>query len=358
MERQGASVIHLEVGEPDFPPPPAAVEACVRALQAGETRYTDSRGLVELREAVAEDHVRRFGTRVDPGQVIVTSGTSAAMLLVFLLLVDPGDEVVIGTPHYPCYPNFVRACGGRPVFVPTRPEDDYQLDPDAVRAALTPRTRAIVVASPANPTGAIQSADTLRALAALGPPLVSDEIYDGLVYDGARVTSALELTEEAYVLDGFSKRYAMTGFRLGYAIVPPDALRPLQVLQQNLFISANRFVQHAGLAALKEGEPTVVAMREAYAHRRDLLVAGLRELGFRIPVVPSGAIYVFADARRFGADSLALANTILERAHVGVCPGIDFGEAGEGWLRFCSAASEASIGEALARLARVLPELA
>jgi aspartate/methionine/tyrosine aminotransferase len=358
MERQGARVIHLEVGEPDFPPPPAAVEACVRALQAGETRYTDSRGLVELREAVAEDHVRRFGTRVDPGQVIVTSGTSAAMLLVFLLLVDPGDEVVIGTPHYPCYPNFVRACGGRPVFVPTRPEDDYQLDPDAVRAALTPRTRAIVVASPANPTGAIQSADTLRALAALGPPLVSDEIYDGLVYDGARVTSALELTEEAYVLDGFSKRYAMTGFRLGYAIVPPDALRPLQVLQQNLFISANRFVQHAGLAALKEGEPTVVAMREAYAHRRDLLVAGLRELGFRIPVVPSGAIYVFADARRFGADSLALANTILERAQVGVCPGIDFGEAGEGWLRFCSAASEASIGEALARLARVLPELA
>ena len=358
MERAGAKVIHLEVGEPDFPPPPAAVAACIRALEAGETRYTDSRGLAELREAIAADHRRRFGTRVDPDQVIVSNGTSAAMLLVFQLLVDPGDEVVIGTPHYPCYPNFVRACGGRPVFVTTRPEDGYRLDPEAVRAALTPRTRAIMVASPANPTGAIQSADTLRELAEIGPPLISDEIYDGLVYDGAKVTSALELSDAAYVLDGCSKRYAMTGFRLGWAIAPPAAVRPLHVLQQNLFISANRFVQHAGLAALKEGEPTVVAMREAYARRRDLLVAGLRDLGFRIPVVPLGAFYVFADARAFGSDSLALANEILERAQVGICPGVDFGEAGEGWLRFCCAASESSIEEALARLARVLPELA
>ena len=358
MERAGAKVIHLEVGEPDFPPPPAAVAACIRALEAGETRYTDSRGLAELREAIAADHRRRFGTRVDLDQVIVSNGTSAAMLLVFQLLVDPGDEVVIGTPHYPCYPNFVRACGGRPVFVTTRPEDGYRLDPEAVRAALTPRTRAIMVASPANPTGAIQSADTLRELAEIGPPLISDEIYDGLVYDGAKVTSALELSDAAYVLDGCSKRYAMTGFRLGWAIAPPAAVRPLHVLQQNLFISANRFVQHAGLAALKEGESTVVAMREAYARRRDLLVAGLRDLGFRIPVVPSGAFYVFADARAFGSDSLALANEILERAQVGICPGVDFGEAGEGWLRFCCAASESSIEEALARLARVLPELA
>ncbi|MGI9591674.1 MAG: pyridoxal phosphate-dependent aminotransferase [Myxococcota bacterium] len=357
MERDGAHVIHLEVGEPDFPPPPAAIAACVRALERGETLYTDSRGRAELREAIAADHARRFGTRVDPAQVIVSSGTSAAMLLVFLLLIDPGDEVAIGTPHYPCYPNFVRACGGRPVFVTTRAEEGYRLDPDAVRAAVTPRTRAIVVASPANPTGAIQSAETLSALAEIGPPLISDEIYDGLVYDGARVTSALELTDEAFVLDGCSKRYAMTGFRLGWAIVPQPALRPLQVLQQNLFISANRFVQHAALAALKEGEPTVVAMRDAYARRRDLLVGGLRELGFGIPVVPSGAIYVFADARAFGSDSLALANEILERAQAGICPGIDFGEVGEGWLRFCCAASEASLEQALARLARVLPEL-
>jgi aspartate/methionine/tyrosine aminotransferase len=195
------------------------------------------------------------------------------------------------------------------------------------------------------------------ALADLGIPIVSDEIYDGLVYDDANVTSALEVTDEAFVLDGFSKRYAMTGFRLGYLIAPRPALRPLQVLQQNLFISANRFVQHAGVAALREGAETVAAMREAYSRRRTLLVDGLRKLGFGVPVLPQGAFYVFADARAFGNDSLSLAFEILERARVGTCPGIDFGAAGEGWLRFCSAASEASIAEALERLGEVLPEL-
>jgi len=358
MEREGVEIVHLEVGEPDFPPPPAAVDACVAALHDGETRYTDSRGLTELRDAIASDHARRFGTSVDPDRVLVTSGTSVAMLLVFMLLVEPGDEVVIATPHYPCYPNFVRICGGTPVLVPTSPAEGYRLDPDAVRAALSPRTRAIVVASPANPTGAIQSAETLRALAELGVPLVSDEIYDGLVYDGAKVTSALEVNDDAYVLDGFSKRYAMTGFRLGYVIAPREAARPLQVLQQNLFISANRFVQHAGIAALRQGEATLLAMRSAYDARRRLLVDGLRELGFTIPLMPEGAFYVFADARRFGADSRKLAFDLLERAGVGTCPGVDFGAAGEGWLRFCSAASESDLRRALERLAQVLPEFA
>jgi (5-formylfuran-3-yl)methyl phosphate transaminase len=276
---------------------------------------------------------------------------------VFQLLVEPGSEVVIGTPHYPCYPNFVRACGGVPVFVPTDPACGYALDPDAVRAALSPRTRAIVVGSPANPTGAVQSADTLRALAALGLPLISDEIYDGLVYGDTRVTSALEVSDDAYVLDGFSKRYAMTGFRLGWLVAPRAAMRPLQTLQQNLFISANRFVQHAGIAALREGGETVVAMRRAYVRRRDLLLRGLRELGFGVPRVPEGAFYVFADARAFDADSRRLAFALLERAQVGAAPGVDFGAAGEGWLRFCYAASEATIEEAIARLRVALPEL-
>jgi aspartate/methionine/tyrosine aminotransferase len=289
--------------------------------------------------------------------VLVANGTSSAMLLVFLMLVDSGDEVILGTPHYPCYPNFVRVAGGRPVLVPTRAEDGYRLDVTEVRRAITPRTRAIVVSSPANPTGAVQSFETLSGLAELGLPLISDQIYDGLVYDGAKVTSALQVADDAYVLDGFSKRYAMTGFRLGHAIVPRGALRTLQVLQQNLFISANRFVQHAGLAALREGAPTLAAMRDAYERRRNLLVAGLRELGFRVPVVPQGAFYVFADARAFGSDSLALAFELLERARVGATPGIDFGAAGEGWLRFCYAASEASLAEAIERLGRVLPTL-
>jgi len=354
LEREGADVLHLEIGEPDFPAPPAVHEACTRALRAGETHYTDSRGLSELRAAIARDKGARAGVEIDPGRVIVTSGTSPAMLLVFSLLVDLGDEVVIGTPHYPCYPNFVRFCGGRPVFVPTSAEQGYRLDPEAVRAALSPRTRAIVTSSPANPTGAIQSAEVIHALAALGPPLVSDEIYDGLVYDGARVTSALAASEEAFVLDGFSKRYAMTGFRLGYAVVPEPALRPLQILQQNLFISANHFVQRAGLAALEHGEATVREMRRAYARRRGLLADGLRKIGFGVPADPAGAFYVFADARAFAADSRQLAFDLLETAHVAVTPGIDFGPAGEGWLRFSCAASDATLVEAIARLGRRL----
>ncbi len=354
LEREGARVIHLEIGEPDFPPPPAALSACRSALEAGETRYTDSRGLPELREAIARDCARRFSVPVDPGRVLVTSGTSPAMLLVFSLLVDPGDEVILGTPHYPCTPNFVRYCGGEPVLVPTDPAQGWALDVDAVRRAVTRRTRAIVVGSPANPTGAVQSAETLRGLAELGPPLVSDEIYSGLVYDGARATSALQVSEEAFVLDGFSKRYAMTGFRLGWAVVPARALRPLQVMQQSLFISGSGFVQRAGLAALREGEATLEAMRAACERRRSLLVEGLRKLGFGIPTLPAGAFYVFADARAFGADSLRLARDLLEGAHVGTAPGIDFGAAGEGFLRFCYAASEADLALALERLGRAL----
>jgi aspartate/methionine/tyrosine aminotransferase len=356
MEAAGTKVIHLEIGEPDFPAPPEAVEACRAALAGGKTRYTDSRGLPELRAAIAADKTRRTGAAVDPAQVLVTSGTSPALLLVFSLLLEPGDEVIVPAPHYACYPNFVRFCGGVPVAVPCDPAAGWAIDPDAVRRALGPRTRAIVLGSPANPTGAVQPREVMAALARLGVPIVSDEVYDGLVYDGAHATSALEVADGAdvYVLDGFSKRYAMTGFRLGYAIVPKAALRPLQILSQNLFISAAEFVQRAGLAALAHGAPTVEAMRSAYARRRDLLVAGLRELGLGVPKAPKGAFYVLADARRFDTDSLRLAGRILEEAHVAVTPGIDFGDAGEGFLRFCYANSDDAIREALARMAGTL----
>jgi aspartate/methionine/tyrosine aminotransferase len=356
MERDGAKVIHLEIGEPDFPAPAAAVEAARKALAAGATRYTDSRGLPELRAAIAADKARRTGVAVDLEQVIVTSGTSPALLLVFSLLLEPGDEVLVPAPHYPCYPNFVRLCGGTPVSVPCDAGASWSIDPDAVRRAVGPRTRALVIGSPANPTGAVQSRETLAALAALGVPLVSDEVYDGLVYDGAHATSALEVAgpDGAFVLDGFSKRYAMTGFRLGYVIAPRAAVRTLQILAQNLFISAAEFVQHAGLAALAQGAPTVEAMRAAYARRRDLLVGGLRALGFGVAAAPRGAFYVLADARRFDENSRRLAARLLEEAQVAVTPGIDFGAAGEGFLRFCYAASEDALREALARIGRVL----
>ncbi|MDH3687425.1 MAG: pyridoxal phosphate-dependent aminotransferase, partial [Myxococcales bacterium] len=334
--------------------PAPAIEACRAALAAGETDYTDSRGLHELRAAISADKEARTGVAVDPERVLVTSGTSPAMLLVFSWLIDPGDEVVIASPHYPCYPNFVRFCGGEPVLVECDPEAGYRLDPDRVRAALTPRTRAVVCASPANPTGAVQDLETLAGLADLGVPLVSDEIYDGLVYDGARAPSALEVPGESFVLDGFSKRYAMTGFRLGYVIAPEEAARSLQVLQQNFFISASEFVQRAGLAALESGAESVRAMRDACAVRRELLVSGLRELGLGVPVAPAGAFYVLADARRWDSDSRRLAFRLLEEAHLAITPGIDFGTAAEGWLRFCYAVPEATLREALDRLGPAL----
>ena len=357
LERQGARIAHLEVGEPGFAAPEAAVRETIRALEAGETGYTDSRGLWPLREAIAAEIHGRLGTEVDPGRILVTQGTSSAMTLVFGALVGPGDEVVIPTPHYPCYPNFVRFCGGEPVFVPTSAADGWHLDPDRVRAAITPRTRAIVVGSPANPTGAVQPRAVLEALAELGPPLVADEIYAGLVYGGTPATSALELGRDVFVLDGVSKRYAMTGFRLGWVIAPRAGLRALQVMQQNLFISANPFVQRAGIAALEQGAGMAEAMRQACEERRARLVSGLRRLGFGIERDPEGAFYVLADCRRFGADSRALAFEILEQAHVGTTPGIDFGQAAEGHLRFCYAVRAQTIDTALARLGPLLARL-
>jgi (5-formylfuran-3-yl)methyl phosphate transaminase len=358
LEREGADIAHLELGEPDFAPPPAAIRACTDALLRGDTGYTDSRGLWSLREAIATNLRHRFGESVSPERILVTQGTSSAMMLVFSILIEPGDEVIIPTPHYPCYPNFVRFAGGTPVFVDTDERQGWHVDPDRVRAAITDRTRAIVLASPANPTGAVQPREVVEALAQLGPTIVSDEIYDGLVYDGLKTTSALEVSDRAFVLDGFSKRYAMTGFRLGWVVAPESAMRRLQVLHQNLFISATHFVQYAGIGALEEGEAVTASMRDACAERRTLLVDGLRRLGFGIDRAPEGAFYVLADARRFGPDSLSLAFELLERAHVGVTPGIDFGVAAEGRLRFCYAVGPDVIESGLARLEPVLEELA
>ena len=358
LEREGAEIAHLELGEPGFEAPAAATAACRDALERGETRYTDSRGLWPLREAIAEDLATRFGASVGADRILVTQGTSSAMTLTFACLVEPGDEVLIPTPHYPCYPNFVRFFGGEPVFVPTDEASGWHIDPDRVGRAITPRTRAIVVASPANPTGAVQPRDVMEALASLGPTLVSDEIYDGIVYDGVRTTSALEVASEAFVVDGFSKRYAMTGFRLGWLAAPEVAMRRLQILQQNLVISASAFVQWAGLAALREGQGTIDTIRDACAVRRERLVGGLRRLGLGVGRAPEGAFYVLADARRFGDDSRALASTLLERAHVGVTPGIDFGEAAEGHLRFCYAVAPETIDAALERMAPVLANCA
>lgn len=349
LERQGRSVIHLEIGEPDFPTPGAIVEAAKLSLHRGETHYTHSLGTWELRQAIAEHYASEYDVGIDPNQVIVTLGTSPGLLLTLSALLEPGDEVVLTNPCYACYPNFVRYLGATPRFVPIYPEENYQLSPRRVRKALGPRTRAVLINSPANPTGTILSPTTLSELAQLPVPLISDEIYHGLVY-GGRAHSILEFTDRAIVLNGFSKRFAMTGWRLGYLIVPPELVRAIQKLQQNFFISPNPFVQAAGVCALRQTHPELEQMVREYDRRRLLLLDGLRQVGFEIASEPQGAFYVFADTRRFSRDSYRFAFELLQEVGVAVAPGIDFGTHGEGFLRFSYASSVASIEEALHRL--------
>jgi (5-formylfuran-3-yl)methyl phosphate transaminase len=349
LERQGEQVIHLEIGEPDFDTPTVVKDAAYRAMAAGETQYTHSQGLIELREALCEHYREKYRVQLTPEQFIVTSGTSPAMILIFGALLDPGDEMLLPNLHYACYPNILKLVDAAPRYVPVKEEDGFQLNPAELDPYLTPRTKAVLVNSPGNPTGTLASAANLAQLAELGPYVISDEIYHGLVYEG-KEHSILEFTDRAFVINGFSKVYAMTGWRLGYLIAPPDFIRPLQKLMQNFFISANPFVQRAGIAALTQAGGEIEAMRVTYDARRRFLLAGLARLGFKIPVPPTGAFYVFVNARHLSTDSYALAFDILEKAKVGVAPGIDFGPGGEGFLRFSYANSKENLEEGLRRL--------
>lgn len=353
LEAEGVDVIHLEVGEPDFEIPQCVKDAICAALEEGYTHYTHSLGCVELREAICDYYQRRYGVSIRPEQVIVTSGTSPAMLLIFSSLLDAGDEVVISDPHYACYPNFIRLVDGVPVTVPVYEEDGFQFRPEEIEARMSGRTKGVLINSPSNPTGNLLSSDRMRAIADLPTYVISDEIYHGLVYEG-REHSILEFTDEAFVLNGFSKLYAMTGLRLGYLIAPPSFVRPIQKLQQNLFICANSVIQRAGIAALQESDEDVAHMIRVYDERRRYTIARLRELGFGITVEPTGAFYVFVNASHISNDSYRLAFDILEKAHVGVTPGIDFGSNGEGYLRFSYANSIENIAEGLDRLERYL----
>jgi len=349
LEAKGDHIIHLELGEPDFPTPACIQEAAARAVMEGKTGYTHSLGILPLREAIAEHYHRKYGVQVSPERILVTAGTSPAMWMVFSAILEPGDQVILSNPHYACYPNFIRFCGGEPVTVAVHEDDGFQFRPEAVKGRVGPRTKAIFINSPANPTGTLLLAERMAALAGLGPLVVSDEIYHGLVYEG-REHSILEFTDRAIVFNGFSKAYAMTGWRLGFAIVPPELIRPLQKMHQNFFISANAFVQAAGIVALRAAQPDVERMRATYDERRRFIIPGLRRLGFGVATEPTGAFYVLANAKRFTTDSYAFAFEILERAKVGVTPGVDFGSNGEGYLRFSYANSKDNIAEALRRL--------
>ena len=349
LEEKGEQVIHLEIGEPDFDTPQCIKDACFTALCDGHTHYTHSLGLLELREAICADFEKSYGVRVTPDRILVASGTSTVMLLLFSSLLEDGDEVILPNPYYPCYPTIIKYVGGAPVFVDVLEEEGFQYVPEMISPKIGPRTKGILINSPSNPTGNVLSGERMEEIAQFSRLIISDELYHGLVYEG-EVHSILEYTENAFVVNGFSKLYAMTGWRLGYLIAPKEFIRPMQRIQQNLFISPNSFVQLAAINALQEAETDVRRMRETYDDRRKFMIRRLRELGFGIMVEPTGAFYILANAKRFSRDSYHLAFDILEEAKVGVAPGIDFGTNAEGFLRFSYARSMEHIAEGMDRL--------
>jgi aspartate/methionine/tyrosine aminotransferase len=349
LELRGKRVIHFEVGEPDIPTPKVICDEAIHAIENGDTKYTPSLGIPELRTAIVESYQENYGVEIAPGRAVITMGSSPALFLTLLSLVDPGDDVIITDPHYACYPKIIRIAGAVPKLFRIYEEEDFQIDIPALKKIITDNTKAILINSPSNPTGIVLDEEIIKEISELGPFVISDEIYHGLVY-GSEAHSIYQFTDKAFVVNGMSKLYSMTGWRLGYLLAPEEFIRPIQKLQQNLFISPNPFVQRAGVAALKLAKEHVREMVRLFSERRELMIRGLRGLGFEIKAEPRGAFYVFVNATKLNHDSHDLAFDILEKAHVAVTPGIDFGLGGEGYLRFSYATSIDCIEEGIRRL--------
>ncbi|MDH3714914.1 MAG: pyridoxal phosphate-dependent aminotransferase [Gammaproteobacteria bacterium] len=329
LQAAGRDVVHMEIGEPDFASPDAVVAAGVSALTSGRTRYTAAVGIPELREAIAAHYARRFGLQIDPARIVVTPGASGALLLALAVTVNPGEEVLMTDPGYPCNRHFVRFLEGQPVSVPVDAASRYQLTAGAVADNWGEQTRAVMLASPSNPTGTTLAASELAAILdtvrAHNGYLILDEIYQGLLYEGAP-SSALAISDEVIVINSFSKYFYMTGWRLGWLVVPTRLCQAIERLAQNLFLSPSAPAQYAALAAL---DPVTDALleerREAFVERRDFLIPALRNIGFEIPITPDGAFYIYADCSRLTDDSFAFARELLESQAVAITPGIDFG---------------------------------
>jgi aspartate/methionine/tyrosine aminotransferase len=350
LEAAGRRVIHMEVGEPDFRTPEPIVEAMRRALAGGAFKYSHSQGDPVLREALSWHYKTRYGVDLHPDRFLVCPGTSAGMLLLFGALLEPGDGVLMSNPTYSCYPNFVGYYGARPVYSPVRESEGFRFCPADLEGNVPGGVKAILINSPGNPTGAVLGPERLQGLAGLGRLVVSDEIYHGLSYLPERDHTILEYTDNAVVVGGLSKCFAMTGWRVGWLVLPPDMVRPMRSMAQNFFISVNAAAQKAGAHALLNAWPEVEKMRDIYGRRRRMLIDGLRRLGLGVMVEPQGAFYVLARADHLNPDSKALVFEILEEAGVGLTPGREFGSGAEGFLRFSYATSEENIEESLARL--------
>lgn len=359
LEAAGRDVIHMEVGEPDFPTAAPVIVAAQACLAGGRVPYTGATGLVALREAIAAHYASRFGVTVDPARIIVTAGASGALLLTLAVLTEPGDGWLLPDPGYPCNRQFVRAFEGEVQALPVQAAHAFQPTAAEVDAAWGARTRGLMVASPANPTGTLIARDELarirEVVARRGGALIVDEIYQGLTY-GREPETALTLGDDMFIINSFSKYFGMTGWRLGWIVAPSAYVRELEKLAQHYTICAPTLSQQAALAAFT---PEAIAIFEArraeFARRRDVLLAGLDRLGLPIPARPEGAFYVYADVSRFARDSRAFAHRLLDEAGVATTPGLDFGEREpERWLRIAYTTDVARIEEGLARMAKVL----
>ncbi|HWH14725.1 MAG TPA: pyridoxal phosphate-dependent aminotransferase, partial [Miltoncostaeaceae bacterium] len=359
LQADGHDVIHLEVGEPDFGTPAPVLRAAAHALRSAPMTYTPALGLPALRDAIAAMYGDRFGVAVDPARVVVTTGSSAALLLALGVLADPGDQVLVGDPGYPCNRHFARFVGAEPVLVPTGADTAFQLSAARVREAWTPATRAVIAASPSNPTGTLIPRAEWRGMAEVcrerGAALIADEIYAGLVY-GRTPETVLALADDVFVVNSFSKYFGMTGWRVGWLVAPPAYVREIEKLAQNLFICPPTPAQHAALAALAPETTALLEERRVVLHRRrDVLLDALPATGFRVPAVPEGAFYVYCDVAGIAPDSFALAHDLLRRAHVALTPGRDFGVAApERHVRIAYTQDAARLQEAVDRIARAV----
>ena len=358
LEAKGRDIVHLEIGEPDFDTPPAIVAAGVAALERGETHYTQSAGVVELREAIAQYLKERRGVRADPGQVIVTPGAKPIMFYALLALLDEGDEAIYPDPGFPIYSSMIDFTGARGVPLPLREKNGFQPDLDELRRLVNPRTKVLVLNSPNNPTGGVLSRGAIHDIAAIARErdlwVLADEIYGELVYDGEHRSIAVEegMAERTILLDGFSKTFAMTGWRLGYGVFPRPLVEPITKLVTNSVSCTATFVQRAGTAALSSRPPEVDRMIAEFRRRRDAVVKGLSAVpGITCPA-PQGAFYVFPNVRGLGLRSSAeVADRLLNEAGVATLAGTCFGAAGEGYLRLSYANSLANLDKAVSRIA-------
>ena len=360
LEAQGKDIVHMEIGEPDFVTPDPVCEAGKRAIDAGLTHYTPAVGLPALREAISDFYQSEYGVSVSPERILITPGASGALLLTMGVLVNPGDEIIMADPGYPCNRHFARLMEGKAVGVPVGAETEYQLDASLLEKHWSKSTVAALLASPSNPTGTLVPHENLQAMSGVaqsrGGRLVVDEIYHGLIYEGD-VGTALSLSDDLFVINSFSKYFCMTGWRLGWLVAPEAYVRELDKLAQNIFLAAPTIAQHAALAAFEpEARAILNERRDVYRQRRDFLLPALRELGFDVPVVPQGAFYIYANCSRFTDDSYIFANELLEQSGVAITPGRDFGaNLPEQHVRFAYTTSLERLKEGVDRLATFLP---